>query len=172
MQTYFIRAVAIICKLNMRRGRWENDLISLARALKVGETLTHREGSASASEFLHGFPVCLLPGREKHVTPVSDPVSGLSSGVSGDSSAGSAHQSQRARAHRRGRTHVHQQPGDPHQIPRLTVRPLASLSAHTHTCALFNGFLCTVFLRYRNTVLIIFRGVLFRTLGEMSLMIA
>lgn len=73
--------------------------------------------------FLHGFPVCLLPGREKHVSPVSDPVSGLSSGHAGDSAPGSAHQSQRARSHRRGWTHVHQQPGDAHQIPRLTVRP-------------------------------------------------
>jgi len=44
--------------------------------------------------------------------------------------------------------------------------PGLSVRSHTHTWALFNGFLCTVFLRYRNTVLIIFRG------GEMSLMIA
>lgn len=73
--------------------------------------------------FLHGIPVCLLPGREKHVSPVSEPVSGLSSGHAGDSTPGSAHQIQRARSHRRGRTHVHQQPGDAHQIPRLTVRP-------------------------------------------------
>ena len=76
--------------------------------------------------YSHGFYLHLLSGGKKHVTAVSDPVPGLSPGRPGDPSAGSADQGERPGAHRCRGTHVHQQPGDPHQVPRLKVRPAPS----------------------------------------------
>lgn len=69
----------------------------------------------------YGFPVCLFPGRKKHVTLVSDPLAGLSPGSAGHPTARPAHQSQRSRAHRRGGAHVHEQLGHAHQVPWLQV---------------------------------------------------
>uniref|UniRef100_A0AAQ5YNS9 BTB/POZ domain-containing protein n=1 Tax=Amphiprion ocellaris TaxID=80972 RepID=A0AAQ5YNS9_AMPOC len=66
-----------------------------------------------------GDHLIYVQGGKKHVTAVSDPVPGLSSGRSGDPSAGSADQGERPGAHRCRGTHVHQQPGHPHQVPRL-----------------------------------------------------
>lgn len=65
-----------------------------------------------------------FPGGKKHVPSVSNTVPGFSSGCSRNSSPSSAHQVERSRAHRCRRTHVHQQPGYPDQVPRLQVRLL------------------------------------------------
>lgn len=122
MQTYLIRAVAIISRLNMRPDRHGSDLIPFK-----GYYLLPCVGSLCWFFFLlylysHGFSVHLLSGGKKHVAAVSDPVPGLSSRRSGDPSAGSADQGKRPGPHRCRGTHVHQQPGDPHQVPRLKVR--------------------------------------------------
>lgn len=90
-------------------------------------------------QYSHGFPVHLLSGGKKHVTAVSDPVSGLSSGRSGDPSAGSANQSERSGPHRRRGTHVHKQPGDPHQVPRFKVRHQRLSQFINHTSQLRLG---------------------------------
>lgn len=81
--------------------------------------------------YSHGFSLYLLSGGKKHVKAVSDPVPGLSSGRSGDPSAGSADQGERPGAHRCRGTHVHEQPGNPHQVPRFKVRsvPASSIAA-------------------------------------------
>lgn len=121
MQTYLIRAVAIISRLNMRPDRHGSDLMPFR-----GYYLLPCVESLCWFLFLylysHGFSVHLLSGGKKHVAAVSDPVPGLSSGRSGDPSAGSADQGERPSPHRCRGTHVHQQPGDAHQVPRLQVR--------------------------------------------------
>lgn len=73
------------------------------------------------------MPPC--SGGKKHVPSVSDALPGFSSGCSRNSSPSSTHQVQRSRAHRCRRTHVHQQPGHPHQVPRLQVRNTLVLAA-------------------------------------------
>lgn len=82
----------------------------------------------------HGFSLHLLSGGKKHVTALSDPVPGLSSGCSGDPSSRTADQGERPRAHRCRGAHVHQQPGDPHQVPRLKVRREPTSPAALSVC--------------------------------------
>ena len=126
MQTYLIRAVAIICKLNMRTGRCGSDLIWVRTAvtLKVGDSSI----VWSRITYIHGFRIYLLSGRKKHVTSVVDPVPGISSEFARDPTPGATYQVECTGAHWRRWTHVHQQSGHSHQIPRLQVRLWLSLS--------------------------------------------
>lgn len=70
--------------------------------------------------------LCCFPGRQRqqqHVQPAASlPVSRLSPGLGWYPRPSSTHQNQCAGPHRCRRTHVHQQPGHPHQVPRITVR--------------------------------------------------
>lgn len=79
------------------------------------------------------MPPC--SGGKKHVPSVSDTLPGFSSGCSRNSSPSSTHQVQRSRAHRCRRTHVHQQPGHPDQVPRLQVSPWCSSVPAAAPCA-------------------------------------
>lgn len=69
----------------------------------------------------------LLPvtGGAEHVQDVSEPLTCVPDDRPGHPFTCPAHQGQRPRPHRRRGAHVHQQPGNAHQIPRVQVRPPA-----------------------------------------------
>ena len=76
--------------------------------------------------FLFLCRVCshlLLPvtGGAEHVQDVSEPLTCVAHDCPGHPIPRPAHQGQRARPYRRGGTHVHQQPGDAHQVPGVQV---------------------------------------------------
>lgn len=121
MQIHLITVVATICQLNMGSGTGTSDLIGsvITSAIKGVHSSVVKKLFFSAL-----FP---YPGGRKHVPVVSHPVTRVSPGRPGDPTASPAHQVQRTCAYRRGWSHVYQQPGHTHQVPRLQVR------AHCHT---------------------------------------
>lgn len=101
----------------MWSGRCKNDLIRsvITLEIKAKHCYILRETVLFCPPF---------PGGKKHVPSVSNTVPSFSSGCSRNSSPRSTHQVECSCAHRCRRTHVHQQPGYPDEVPGLQVRPL------------------------------------------------
>ncbi|XP_039893506.1 BTB/POZ domain-containing protein kctd15-like isoform X1 [Simochromis diagramma] len=91
-------------------------------SVSPGPQPCRRDGALSHAA-LHVLRVGLLSGGTELVQDVSEPLTCVAHDGPRYPVARPAHQGQRPCPHRRGRAHVHQQPGDAHQVPGVQDFP-------------------------------------------------